>query len=49
MLNRKGVADFVLMLIIIIVIAIVILIFYLVLFSPSSISKILPRIPNVFG
>lgn len=48
-MNKKGVTDYVLLLIIILIIGIVIVIFYLIVFSPASLSHLLPTIPNPFG
>jgi uncharacterized protein (UPF0333 family) len=48
-MNKKGATDYTLLLIIIIVIAIVIVVFYIMIFSPSVLGKILPKIPNPFG
>jgi competence protein ComGC len=48
-MNKKGVTDYVLLLIIIIIISVVLVIFYLIIFSPSTLSKILPIFPNPFG
>ncbi|MCL5009456.1 MAG: hypothetical protein M1433_00515 [Candidatus Parvarchaeota archaeon] len=48
-MHNKGVTDYILMLIIILIIAIVIVIFYLVIYSPSSLGKLIPSLPNPFG
>ncbi len=48
-MNRKGVADYILALIIIIVICVVIVIIYLIIFSPSTLTRLFPPFPNPFG
>ena len=47
MLNKRGVADYILLLIIIIIISIIIIVFYLVIFANPG--GLFPRIPNPFG
>jgi hypothetical protein len=48
-MHKKGVTDYVLLMIIIIVISLVIVIFYLVIFSPGALGKLIPPLPNPFG
>ncbi len=46
-MHKKGVSDFVLLLIIMVIIGVVIIIVYLTIFSPSSLSKLLPKFPEI--
>lgn len=48
-MRKKGVSDYVLFMIIAIIIIIVIIIFYLAIFSPGLLGKLIPSIPNPFG
>ena len=46
-LNKKGVESYILLFIITLIVLIILIIFYLVIFSPGTIHKLIPSVPSI--
>ncbi|MGC8533050.1 MAG: hypothetical protein ACP5MV_00230 [Candidatus Parvarchaeum sp.] len=46
-MNNKGVESYILLIIITLIVLILLIVFYLFLFSPATIHKLIPTVPNI--